>query len=519
MLYLQIEIPKSKYSNCFRNEFAIPVLMIVGQNEFGCSNFLRRKRKWPQIPYKGRWQQTFNEQQAMETLKKTAILDESDSNPKTHILSTLINSFRLYGCDTNPSAYSFVISNLAQRSLFSQLPTVLDHLENIEKFETPERMFTDLIRSYGEAGMFQDAIDIFFRIPKFRCIPSASSLNSLLLVLCKKRESLVLVYDVLMRSLEMKIRLEDSTFHLLVKALCRYGKMSSAIEILNLMEDHGCIPDSKMYSMILSSLCKHAGSVEVLHFLEEMLNAGFTPNGSEYVGVVTILVKEGRAKDAFDVLNRMKREGVKPDIVSYTSVLNGFFSVGDFQKGEQVFDEMLVMGLVPDPFTYSVYINGLCKQNNFEGALKMLVSMEEVGCRPDVVTYNVLITAFCKVGDVGKARELVGKMHLQGLQGNLHTYRILIDGLLSAGDVVAAFGVLVEMLNRGFVPRSSTFSSMVCGLCVCCLPHDALQVLEEMVKRSVAPEARAWEALLLSSSFSPSCTETLLDLEGLTAAN
>lgn len=475
--------------------------------------YLRRKRKWPQIPYKGRWQQTFDEQQAMETLKKTAILEEH--NPTSHLLSTLINSFCLYGCDPNPSAYSFVINNLMQRSLFSQLPPVLDRLEKIEKFHTPERLFTDLIRSYGDAGMLQDAIDIFFRIPNFRCIPSVYSLNSLLSVLCKNKESLVLVHDVLMRSLEMKIRLEASSFRVLVKVLCRYGKMSSAIELLNLMEHHGCIPDSRMYSTILSSLCKHAGSADVLHFLEEMHRAGFMPTGPEYTDVLTALVKEGRTKDAFGVLNQMKK-GVKPDIVSYTSVLNGIFSAGDFQKGEEVFDEMLVMGLVPDAFTYSVYINGLCKQNNFEGALKMLVSMEEVGCRPDVVTYNVLIAAFCKVGEMGKARELMGTMHLKGVKGNLHTYRILIDGLLSAGDMVAGFGVLVDMLNKGFVPRSPTFSSMVCGLCECYLPHEALQVLEEMAKRTVAPEARVWEALLLSSSFTPSCTETLLGLEGLT---
>lgn len=110
----------------------------------------------------------------------------------------------------------------------------------------------------------------------------------------------------------------------------------------------------------------------------------------------------------------------------------------------------------------------------------------------------------------------MGTMHLKGVKGNLHTYRILIDGLLSAGDMVAGFGVLVDMLNKGFVPRSPTFSSMVCGLCECYLPHEALQVLEEMAKRTVAPEARVWEALLLSSSFTPGCTETLLGLEGLT---
>ncbi|XP_058110534.1 pentatricopeptide repeat-containing protein At2g38420, mitochondrial-like [Magnolia sinica] len=480
------------------------------------SSSLRRRRKWPFSPYKGKWQQTFNEQQAMEELKKAAVKEEQ--NPKTNLLSLLIASFSSYGCDPNPSAYSFIINHLSQRSLLSQLSPVLDRLERIEKFNPPERMFVDLIRSYGNAGMLHDAIELFYRIPRLRCAPTVHSLNTLLAVLCRKEDNFVLVHDVLMRTLEMNVRLEYSTFWILVKALCRFGKVNSATELLNTMalEVHGCTPDSRLYSMILSSLCKHAGSLEVVNFLEEMRKAGFSPNGREYTNVINVLVKEGRAKDAFDVLNRMKVDGIKPDIVSYTSVLDGFFSAGDFQKGEEVFDEMLVMGLVPDAFTYSVYINGLCKKGDFDGALDMTIRMEQVGCKPDVVAYNTIMMALCKVGDVGRARVLMGKMGLKGVEGNLHTYRVLIDGLVCKGAMAAAFEMLVEMLERGFVPRAATLDLMICGLCECRLFSEAVRVLEEMLGRSVAPEARAWESLLSCVEFDSGCSDTLTDLELLT---
>ncbi|KAL6008442.1 hypothetical protein ACLOJK_033952 [Asimina triloba] len=473
---------------------------------------LRRCRNWPfPSQFKGKWQETFNEQQAMEALKK-AVASREEHTPGTTLLSALITSFSSYGCDPNPSAYAFIISHLFQRSLFSQLPPVLDRLERIEKFDPPERIFIDLIRSYGDAGMLQDAVSLFYRIPRFRCAPSVCSLNALLAVLCKKEDNFVLIHDVLMRSLDMNIRLEYSTFRILIKALCRYGKVNSAIELLRMMdlEVHGCTPDSNLYSVILSSLCKHAGSVEVLSFLEEMRKEGFSPNQREYADVINSLVKGGKAKDALDVLNKMKLDSIKPNTVVYTSVLDGFLSAGDFAKGEELFDEMLITGVVPDIFTYSVYVKGLCKQGDFDGAFDMLVRMEQAGCTPNVITYSTIMGELCKVGNVTRARDLMRMMGLKGFQGNLHIYRFLIDGLVSERENVAAFSLLEEMLRIGFVPRSETLDSMVLGLCEHQLFAEALQVLEEMVKRSSAPNLRAWQSLILAMELDADYVETHL---------
>ncbi|KAI3708128.1 hypothetical protein L2E82_37208 [Cichorium intybus] len=77
-------------------------------------------------------------------------------------------------------------------SLINSFPPVLDHREKIEKFETPESIFTDLIELHGQNNEFQEAIDLFFRLPNFRCTPSVDSLNCLLSVLCKRKDYLIL---------------------------------------------------------------------------------------------------------------------------------------------------------------------------------------------------------------------------------------------------------------------------------------------------------------------------------------
>ena len=242
---------------------------------------------------------------------------------------------------------------------------------------------------------------MFYEIPKFSCVPTVYSLNTLLSVLCKKSDGLKWVPQVLLNSHQkMNIRIEGSTFKILTKALCRTRRVGYAIEVLNCMINDGYDFDSKICSLILRTLCEQEGlsGFEVMGFVERMKKFGFCPGIMDYSNVIKLLVKERKGIDAMEVLNQMRINGIKPDIVCYTMVLRGVIVEGDFGKADELFDELLVLGLVPDVYTYNVHIYGLCKQNSAEAGIKMIGSMEELGCKPNVITYNTLLDALCKAG-------------------------------------------------------------------------------------------------------------------------
>ncbi|CAL9761632.1 unnamed protein product [Musa acuminata subsp. burmannicoides] len=412
---------------------------------------------WAASPHKGKCQQRFGVLQAIQTFKKKVAEEPNDG---ANYLSILIDCFRSYNAEPTPYAYSFIIRYLFQRHMLSHLPPVLDHLEKAERFDVPQRIFVSVIRSFGRANRLHDAVDIFRRIPNFRCTPSVISLNALLSVLCKSKEGLVLVGDVLSKTPEMNIRLEASTFRILIKALCRNGKLNSAIEILRMMSLHECTPDAKLYSLVLCSLCKQAGSDQVVEFLEEMRNAGFLPNALEYNSVIDVLIREGKANDAYSFITLMRLEGKRPDITSYNSILDGFILANDFQKADELFDEMLLIGLFPNSATYNTYINGLCKQDNLEQSRRMITCMERAGCKPDIETFNALLAGYAKVGDMAKAKELMNEALDKGLQWNSHSYEILIDGFISKGEKEEARQLLMEMISKGFTPVSSTSNAL-----------------------------------------------------------
>ncbi|KAL5697940.1 hypothetical protein ACHQM5_029037 [Ranunculus cassubicifolius] len=467
-------------------------------------NLLRKRRK-RLVPYKGKWQQALNEQQAMDALNKQL----TQSSP---LLSTLLSIFSLYDCPPTPSAYTLLINSLTQSFQFNQLPSILNHIQHHSNFTLPEQIFIRLIRSYGSLDRINDAVDLFFRIPSFRCTPTALSLNALLSVLCKSKKGLEMVYDVLFKSSkDMKIRLEESSFRILISALCRVKKIGYAIEMLELMLEFEYEPDSELYSLILSALCR-IECVEVMCFLEEMREKGFCPSGRDYMNVIRCLVKAGKVKDSFKLLNQMKGEGMKPNVVVYTCVLNGVIMDGEFEKAEELFDEMLVLGVAPDIHTYNVYLKGLCMQNKFEAGCKLISCMEELGCQPDVCTYNTIIQAFCKVGNVKRVREdVLRKMRSKGIEWDVQTYISMINGLMNEGEAVEACKLVGDMLSRGFVPASLTCDEFICWLCKRGLVFEALQVLKAVGEKGGTPGDSAWEALISVSELSLEET-TSLDL-------
>ncbi|KAG0468157.1 hypothetical protein HPP92_017485 [Vanilla planifolia] len=469
-----------------------------------------RRCKLNLIPYKGKWHENFCELQAMENFKRKLA---EIKDPGMDIFPILLSCFQRYEINPNPSAYSYVVKYVSQRRMFSQIPAILDHLEQNAKFDVPEKIFAGLIEEYGKANMLQDAVCIFYRILRFQCTPSALSLNSLLFHLCKKNEGLPLVQDVLVNSKAMNIRPETSTLHILLGALCRNEKVCSALELLKVMQLDEYTPNAKMYSMVLSLLCRRANASDLLSFLANMKNAGFLPTALEYNSVIEVLIKEGKVSHAYSLLVQMKSEGRRPDIFSYNSVLNGFSLANDFRQVEELFDEILVMGLLPNIFTFNYYINSLCEQGDLKKAHRMIFCMGKLGCKPNTETFNILLSGCVKAGEKEECIRIKIEMVEKGILWNSHTYSILIDGLLCDGETVEAYKLFQEMLNSGSTAQISTYNNLLCKLCEKDQLGEAIQVLEEMIRKALCPCSMAWETLLFQ--FKLGCHGVALDLEAI----
>lgn len=451
--------------------------------------YIRKRRKWPIQPYKKQLPDFFAFQLAKKSFK------QSIKKSKAHLLSDLIDACAAYEVEPSPQSYHFLFKILIQNrpsNCHDQILQVLDHIEKVENFETPECVFIDLIKFYGENNMFDDAVELFSTTPRFRCEPSVETLNALLTVLCKNEKGLEIVPAILAKSQSMNIRIEESTFEILIRALCRIGNASNALAMLNQMVEEGFDLDQKVCSLMLATMCRQlnyaggGGGGDILGFLDDLKILGFKPRSDDFFNVIRVLVKRGKGMDALRLLKQMKMNKVRPNIMCYNLVLDWLICNQEFSVADKMFDELLVLGLVPDIHTYNMYINGLCLQGKVGEGIALFHSMEELGSVPDLNTYRVISSALYKAGDLHRVRDMVQEMRLKCMRFDQHTYEILIDSFVSGGDVEVACSLIDELLDENIIHRSKILDKIMCWLCKTGLHFKSDELLERMAVEDLA---------------------------------
>uniref|UniRef100_A0A1J3CVS3 Pentatricopeptide repeat-containing protein, mitochondrial n=1 Tax=Noccaea caerulescens TaxID=107243 RepID=A0A1J3CVS3_NOCCA len=293
-----------------------------------------------------------------------------------------------------------------------------------------------------------------------------------------------MVPEILLKASRMGVRLEESTFGILINALCRIGEIDCATELVKHMSEDSFIIDPSLYSRLLSSVCKYKDSsrFDIIGYMEELRRkTRFSPDLRDYTVVMRFLVEGGRGKEVVSVLNQMKCDRIEPDIVCYTIILQGVVADESYTKADKLFDELLLLGLTPDVYTYNVYINGLCKQKDIVGGVKMMSSMRKVGSEANVVTYNILVKASVEVGNMSRAKSMWEEMERNGVERNSHTYDVMIKAFLEVDEVVSAHGLLEEAFNRNLVVKSSRIEQVISRLCDKELMDEAVELIAHLV--------------------------------------
>ncbi|CAH2039389.1 unnamed protein product [Thlaspi arvense] len=349
-----------------------------------------------------------------------------------------------------------------------------------------ERYFNSLIRSYGNAGLFQEAVKLFETMKKMGVSPSVVTFNSLLAILLRRGKTGMAhdVFDEMRRT--YGVTPDSYTFNILISGFCKNSMVDEAFRVFKEMESYKCNPDVVTYNTIIDGLCR-----------------------------------AGKVKTAHNVLNGMMKKAtdVHPNIVSYTTLVRGYCMKQETDEALAVFHELLSRGLKPNAVTYNTLIKGLSEAQRaatlFSELFEKEVLLGKDGCKPLAAAYNPMFEYLCANGKTKQAEKVFRQLMKRGVQ-DPPSYRTLIRGHCREGKFKAAYELVVLMLRREFVPDLETYELLIDGLLKigeALLAHDALQrmlrssylpvattfhsVLAELVKRRFANESFGFIRLML----------------------
>ncbi|XLR24117.1 hypothetical protein S83_052017 [Arachis hypogaea] len=163
--------------------------------------------------------------------------------------------------------------------------------------------------------------------------------------------------------------------NMLLKALCKNGKVNDAYKLLQEMLNKGCPLDAVSYTIIVPSVCK-LGQVEKAKDLAK----GFAPIVPIYNALINGFCKEYKIKEAFCLMNEMAFKGIDPNVISYSTIISCLFDMENIDLSLVAFAQVLKRGCNPNIHTYSSLIKGYILGRKLSEALELwnLMTMDGV---------------------------------------------------------------------------------------------------------------------------------------------
>ncbi|KAK9911107.1 hypothetical protein M0R45_035030 [Rubus argutus] len=130
------------------------------------------------------------------------------------------------------------------------------------KVKLEDRFFNSLIRSYGQAGLFQESIKLFGTMKSMGISPSVVTFNSLFSILLKRSRTSMAknLYDEMLSM--YGVTPDTHTFNILIRGFCMTSMVDEGFHYFKEMSRFKCDPDVITYNTLVDGLCR-AGKVEI----------------------------------------------------------------------------------------------------------------------------------------------------------------------------------------------------------------------------------------------------------------
>ncbi|XP_073065814.1 uncharacterized protein [Primulina eburnea] len=392
------------------------------------------------------------------------------------------------------SSFDLLLRSLCHMGLHDSAKLVYGYMKTDGFF--PQNSTLDfLVSSFTNAGRFKIAEEIL--------IAKAES--------CSEKGEIVssFVYNNFLSLLVGKNRLDEAvsffkghilrlqsfcpdtcSFNIVMRGLCRVGKVEDAFEFFSAMESFGCLPDLITYNTLVNGLCR-VGNVDRAQLLlrEVELHREFSPDVVTYTSVISGYCKSGSMEKAVTLFDEMIQRGTRPNLFTFNIIIDGFSKKGDSDSALMMYERMLNGGLKPDVVTFTSIIDSHCRTGDLDKSMKLWDEMNKRQVSPNAYTFSIQINALCKANRLNESRDLLRQMNFRkDIIPSPFIYNPVIDGFCKAGNLDEANAIVAEMEAKGCVHDKMTFTILILGHCMKGRTFEAIDIYKKMLSVGCAPD-------------------------------
>jgi pentatricopeptide repeat protein len=341
------------------------------------------------------------------TKAKSRLRTEHDPDKALAIFSSASSN------DSSPPVVSRYAQDLTVRRLvkshrFADIESLMESHKSDPKIKQ-EPFLSSLIRSYGVAGMFDQALKTYQEMDQLGTPRSCISFNALLSACIQSK--LYKKVPVLFIEISEKYRVLPDTvsYGMLVKAYCEDGKPEKAIEVLGEMEKKGVEVTAIVCTPVLNCLYSKGKKDEAERFLDGMVERGCELDAVVYNVKISNAVSQGPER-VKELIEEMESYGLKPDTISYNYLMTSYCTSGMMEEAKKVYEEFRVHGCKANAATFRTLVFNLCKSGEYEKGYEIFKDSVKVHRIPDFNTLKYLVKGLVEKKKIKEAKGLIRTM-------------------------------------------------------------------------------------------------------------
>ncbi|KAG4142238.1 hypothetical protein ERO13_D06G118800v2 [Gossypium hirsutum] len=311
--------------------------------------------------------------------------------------------------------------------------------------DTRRAMFV-MIDRYAAASDPCMAIQTFHTMEKFRMSPDEEAFSTLLKALCRygnieEAEEIMLVNKKL-------FPLDADGFNIILNGWCNVlVDVIEAKRVWREMSEYCIIPNATSYTHMISCFSKVGNLFDSLRLYDEMKKRGWDPGIEVYNSLVYVLARENCLNEAYNILKKMKKSGLPPDSATYDAMIRPLCESEKVEEARNILSIMKEENLSPTMETYHAFLHSV----GIEGTLEILDCMKAGSLGPTGDTFLFILGKFLKVEQPEHALKIWAEMKRFEVLPDSRHYIILVKGLATSGWLVKAREYYDEMRSCGFL--------------------------------------------------------------------